>query len=178
MALIGLLSDSHGRAGITRRAVQLLLDRGAKLLLHLGDIGTSEVLDALAPGMPRSQTGAGAGPGPIESHLVFGNADVDARGLATHARMLGLRVDHPAGRLDLAGRALVFTHGDNPALLARALAEGVAYLCHGHSHHREDQRRGPTRIINPGALCRAAGYSVALLDTDHDRVDFIPVADD
>ena len=47
MPLIGLLSDSHGRAPTTQRGVDLLLDGGAELLLHLGDVGTVEVIDAL-----------------------------------------------------------------------------------------------------------------------------------
>ena len=63
MTRIGLLSDAHGRGPITQQAVALLLDRGAELLLYLGDVGSEAVIDALAVG-DRAQ-----------SRLVFGNTD-------------------------------------------------------------------------------------------------------
>ena len=47
MPIIGLISDSHGDAPITRRAAELLARRGADLLLHLGDVGNEAVIDAL-----------------------------------------------------------------------------------------------------------------------------------
>ena len=55
------------------------------------------------------------------------------------------------------------------------LAAEVRYLCHGHTHTALDARRGKTRVINPGALHRAAEYTVALLDTDTDTLTFYPV---
>lgn len=168
MPRIGLLSDSHGRAATTRHAVQTLLDQGADVLLHLGDVGTVEVIDALAahaPGQGRQ----------IEAHVVFGNTDWDAAALGDYARDLGIAVDHPLGRLALRGGALVFCHGHVAADMQRALAEGARYLCHGHTHRALDQRAGPTRVINPGALFRASEYTVALLDTEEDALRFLSV---
>ena len=168
MGPIGLLADSHGRAATTRHAVQLLLDHGARLLLHLGDVGTVEVLDALVA------TAAGQTE-PVQAHVVFGNCDWDHQALTRYARTLGIAVDHPVGRMDVAGGALVFCHGHENEQMRRALADGARYLCHGHTHQRADQRQGSTRIINPGALFRAAEYSVAVLDCAADEVRFIPV---
>jgi acyl-CoA thioester hydrolase len=47
MTRVGILSDSHGNVGTTARAARLLLDAGADILIHLGDIGSGEVLEAL-----------------------------------------------------------------------------------------------------------------------------------
>ena len=173
MPRIGLLSDSHGRAATTRRAVDLLLAQGAELLLHLGDVGGTQVIDALAVESP-------AAPGTqVEARLVFGNTDWDAAALATYARHLGIHVDHPAGHLDVEGGHLVFCHGHQPDVLDRAVAQGARYLCHGHTHRTLDVRRGPgpTRIINPGALFRARIHTVALLDTAGDELRVYPVPD-
>lgn len=165
---IGLLSDSHGCADTTRWAVDLLLGRGAAVLAHLGDIGSVEVIDALvAPDLHNGHQ--------IEAHLVFGNVDSDAASLERYARHLGVHVDHPVGRLDLIGRELVFLHGDDQVALKRAIAEGAAYVCHGHSHLAADRREGSTRVINPGALCRARDYTAALLDTDRDVLRFYSI---
>lgn len=165
-----MLSDSHGRAATTRRGVDTLLQHGAELLLHLGDVGTVEVIDALAAPKPDSTE-------QIDARLVFGNTDWDAAALGAYARDLGVCVDHPAGRLEVEGGELVFCHGHEPAIMADALARKVKYLCHGHTHRTLDARRGDTRVINPGALFRARVYTVAMLDTAADRVEFYQVAE-
>lgn len=166
MTQYGLLSDSHGQAARTGRAAQILIDAGARTLLHLGDLGSAEVIDALAVASKMRR---------VEARIVFGNVDANIAALARHAREAGLIVDHPMGWLEPAGGDLVYLHGDDADDKRTALAAEVRYLCHGHTHVRLDQRDGKTRVINPGALCRAAGYSVALLDTGRDTLTFFPV---
>lgn len=168
VALIGLLSDSHGQVGITRQAVELLVQRGAQMLIHLGDIGSELVIDALLCTGPDGRT-------PIEAHLVFGNTDADRRALARYARHLDIHVDDPVGALSLDAGLLVFTHGDNSRALTAAVDENARYLCHGHTHRVADYRRGATRIINPGALFRTACPSVALLDPVNDDLRVLPL---
>ncbi len=170
MPRIGLLSDSHGHAEVTGRAVAILAEQGAELMLHLGDLATVAVIDRLIVDAATT--------GPIrQSRLVFGNVDYDAEALGRYAADLGIIVDHPAGRIPLGDdRVLVFTHGDDDRLMRRAVAEQATYLCHGHLHRRRDERVCATRVINPGALSRAAEYSVAIVDTDADQVEFYPVA--
>ena len=168
---IGLLSDSHGRAATTRRGVELLLEHGAEVLLHLGDIGTVEVIDAMCVSEP-------AGARQVESHVVFGNTDWDVSTLAEYAEDLDVQVDHPVGRLKLEDGELVFCHGHESSIMEQAVAEHARYLCHGHTHLRCDDRRQDTRVINPGALFRARSYSVAILDTDADELTFYELAND
>ena len=165
MARIGLLSDSHGRADTTRRAVQTLLSLQVDLILHLGDVGSPEVIDQLLVAAPSSSD-------PLPVHIVFGNIDGNAQTLARYSRHLGIIVDHPVGRLEIDGKELIFTHGDNAQLMADAVRRGATWLCHGHTHRAADEHRGKTRVINPGALYRAASYSVAVLDTTTDELEF------
>jgi hypothetical protein len=167
---IGLLSDSHGRSAITQRAVDLLAGRGVELLLHLGDVGGAEVIDALLTGHDAQGRLVPA------VRVVFGNTDYDWPILSRYAQPLGVAVDHPMGQIDLGdGRTLMFTHGDRDDLVRQAMQRRATYLCHGHTHCRRDERLDQTRVINPGALHRAAVYSAAVLDTAADRVDFLEV---
>ncbi len=161
MARLGLLSDSHGDAAITRLAVDRLLDAGADRLIHLGDIETEQVIDALAVAFPDSHASAGER---VPAHLVFGNCDYQPGPLTEYARTLGLSVDHPAGRLKIAGRVVAFTHGHLGAVMDRAIADGCDYLLHGHTHLAADALVRATRVINPGALTRAQPLSAAVLD--------------
>lgn len=168
MPKIGLLSDSHGRAVTTRRGVDTLLQHGAERLIHLGDVGTVEVIDALCVNRPGSDQ-------QVPAHLVFGNTDWDLRALQEYADDLGVAVDHPAGRMAVDGGEMVYCHGHESAPMQQALADGVRYLCHGHTHEQADEQQGDTRVINPGALFRARTYSVAVLDTAADRLDFYEI---
>jgi len=170
---IGLLSDSHGRAAITRLGVAALLAQGVDLLLHLGDIGSVQVIDELVVDQPDTP-GSGER---VPARLVFGNTDVDLAALGRYAQGLGVHVDHPVGRVSLDRGALVFCHGHQASVMDRALGEPVRYLCHGHTHLASDSAMGQTRVINPGALCRAPRYTVAVLDTKTDRLTFLQVAD-
>jgi putative phosphoesterase len=156
--LIGVLSDSHGRAAITAQAVAALRDAGAEQLLHLGDIETEAVLDELVGHNAR---------------IVFGNCDWNDRALANYARHVGITVDHPAGELTIADQRIVFTHGHLEHVMDDAISSGAAYLLHGHTHETRDERFGDTRVINPGALFRASRYTVALLNPAEDAVRFI-----
>jgi predicted phosphodiesterase len=48
-------------------------------------------------------------------------------------------------------------------------------LLQGHTHVRADERVGTVRVINPGALHRAAQKTVATLDTETGEVKFLVV---
>ncbi|MSR34522.1 MAG: YfcE family phosphodiesterase [Phycisphaerales bacterium] len=158
---LGILSDSHGRHERTHKAVQLLLANGANELAHCGDIETERVIDQFAG---------------IQTHLVFGNCDPDWRALSRYALGLGVLVQHPLARFVCGGRTFAMTHGHDSDCVAAALHEGVNYLLHGHTHICRDEHHGATRIINPGALHRASEFTVALLDTDTDELQFWVVA--
>lgn len=156
--LIGVLADSHGRTAMTARAVSALTRAGADMLIHLGDIETEAVLDELVG---------------HSAHIVFGNCDWNTEALARYARHVGIIVDGDEGRLEVGARRIAFTHGHLPRPMEKALADGVDYLLHGHTHVLRDERRGPTRIINPGALFRAARYTAVLLEPGTDRLEVI-----
>lgn len=147
-ARVGLLSDSHGRAERTARAVDALLAAGADTLIHAGDIETDEVLDCLAG---------------HNAHLVWGNCDWDRAGLERYARDIGIAVHGDSGEVTVDGVRIAFTHGHLPAAMRSAMASGAACLVHGHTHERRDEIVDGVRIINPGALHRARPFTVALL---------------
>ena len=158
--LIGILSDSHGDANTTARAVAALVAHGSEMLLHLGDIGCDEVIDEL--------TGH-------KTRIVFGNCDWEIDALTRYAELVGVAVDHPLGMIEVERKRIAFTHGDDAALMQRAVDEGMDYLFHGHTHEVTDVRVGTTRVINPGALHRAARYTCALLDPVRDDVRWLEV---
>lgn len=154
--LIGILSDTHGKSETARRAVALLLERGAEFLIHAGDVGDN-VIELLPAG---------------RSAFVFGNNDYDEGDLRQIAERCDVRCLGHGGVLELGGKKLAVCHGDQQRLINGYIAAGVDYLFTGHSHLRHDHREGLTRWINPGALHRAIVKSVATLDLTADRLKF------
>lgn len=172
MTRLGLLSDSHGDAEVTRRAVELLLADRADVLIHLGDVNSESVLDALAVIFPMGHAEAG---GRVPVHVVFGNTDYDTAPLSRYAADLGLTVDHPAGRLSLEGKLIAFTHGHLGDVMHAAIADRCDYLLHGHTHLAADSMLKVTRVICPGALTRAHPLTAATLDLSDGKLNMIEV---
>ncbi|KPK83756.1 MAG: hypothetical protein AMJ81_07385 [Phycisphaerae bacterium SM23_33] len=162
---IGIVSDSHGKADRLRQAVELLVGRGAQAIVHCGDIGSAECVDALA----------GAG---VPAYAVAGNMDRHLDRLQARAQEKGVHFSLDTILVPIGGGSyLAATHGSN-ALLVRALAaEGrFPYVCHGHTHAIRDERIQRVRIINPGALHHAQRRTAALLDTDADTLEHLELS--
>jgi uncharacterized protein len=145
---IGLLSDTHGVVDRTELAIECLLKAGATTILHLGDLGSEQVIDQLV-GLP--------------VRLVFGNVDQD-RAFSTYASRLDLVVDHPTMRLCVGGRRIIATHGHLETEMAQAVEARPDFIIHGHSHLIRDETLDGIRFLNPGAVHRAAVWSVATLE--------------
>lgn len=141
---IGLISDTHGRL----RPEVLTHFEGVELILHAGDIGDLDVLDAL---------GAVA---PVKA--VFGNTDR----FAIRSRLRDV-IQHEAD-----GRNIVVVHGDRfgtptPERLHEAwpAADIVVF---GHTHKPTVEFAGGTLCVNPGAAGPPRFNpkpSIAILDT-------------
>ena len=159
--LLGILSDTHDRAEMMRRAIQALQARGAEFFVHCGDVCGPDLLDALAG---------------LHSAFVWGNCDWDRAGLRRYGEAIGVPCYGEFADLELAGKRIAVLHGDDKARMEGVLAaQEHDYLLHGHTHVTRDQRVGKTRVINPGALHRASEKTVALLDLAADRLEHIRI---
>lgn len=147
---VGILSDTHDELARTRVAVRLLRDAGAEALIHCGDLASPPIVVALSA---------------LPCWFTLGNHDADAvPALRQAAAEFGPVCLGWGGVIDLAGRRVGVTHGHMTTDVRRVLAESPDYLLSGHSHAASDCVTGMVRRINPGALHRAAEFTVALLD--------------
>ena len=167
--LLGLLSDTHGKADACREALDVLTDLGATAFVHCGDVCGEAVLDELAG---------------RRAWFVWGNNDVDRRKEKRYAESLGLTCLGDFGRFAFGGKQIAVTHGDDPRRVVRLCADAEAgtvppdagqtddYLLTGHTHVPHDRRFGRMRWINPGALYRASPKTFALLDVAGDTLTY------
>lgn len=121
MAIAGLISDTHGL--LRPEAVRAL--EGADLIVHAGDVGGPEILDALRAVAPVV--------------AVRGNVDVDP--------WASLPVTAVA---ELAGVFLYVLH-DLHELDLDPVAAGFAVVVSGHSHQPRQEMRNGILYVNPGS---------------------------
>jgi len=158
---LGIISDTHGQVEAMAAAVRLLRAAGAQYFIHCGDVGGPGILDCLAG---------------LEAAFVWGNTDGDRKDLQSHARIVAVQCMGAFAELKLDGKDIAVLHGDDHRRFAAAVeGQRFDYLFCGHTHACADWRQGRTRIVNPGALHRAARKTVALLDTRVDELRLLVV---
>jgi hypothetical protein len=164
--VIGIVSDSHGKSKRLQTAVEIFARRNVDAVVHCGDIASAGDVEILA------SIGCA-------TYLVLGNMDRRIEGLIDAAKHWSVHFHAEAVEVPLGeGEFLVATHGNDPSLLQDLMDDPqFPYVCHGHSHATCDERIGITRVINPGALHHIHPRTVAILDTDADKVEFIEVED-
>lgn len=166
--ILGLLSDTHNHLPEARRALDLLLRRGARHLVHCGDAG-EDVVDLVSA---VCQTHG------IRAHVAVGNCDRTHRDDAPFQTSPAGLERAEAPDFVLAGKRCLALHGDRPAALEKAVGSGrFDYVFTGHTHAPADEQAGPTRVVNPGSAARPRGgpATVALLDLETGQVDWLPV---
>jgi hypothetical protein len=159
--LVGLLSDTHDDLDATVAGLRVLRGAGVEYFLHSGDVGGQKILDLFAGD---------------RFAFVWGNNDWDRRDLSRYASSIGLQCLDEFGEVTIDGKLIALMHGDDSARLKRVLSQQRHdYLITGHTHVKQDERRGRIRWINPGALHRVRTKTVAVLDVAKEELKFLAV---
>ncbi|MFZ5449756.1 MAG: metallophosphoesterase family protein [Thermodesulfobacteriota bacterium] len=119
---IGVISDTHGL--LRPEAVKALT--GVELIIHAGDIGDPQILDALAQVAP--------------VHAVRGNTD---RG--------DWAAELPLTRVVEVGGVLIYVLHELFTLDLDPAAAGFAAVIYGHSHSPHMERKNGVLYLNPGS---------------------------
>ncbi len=157
---LGLLSDTHDNLPSLQGAVSAFKERGVEHVLHAGDITTPATLERFAG---------------WDTTAIFGNNDLDREALLRSAKRAGVNLDNGWEGF-LGGIRLAMLHGDNRSRLNRAIVSGhFRLVVTGHTHRLRDELVGNTRVINPGALYRAARHTCVVYDTNTDLAEVVDV---
>jgi putative phosphoesterase len=153
--IIAVMSDSHDNIWNLRKALEVIRQQGAGMIVHCGDF--------VAPFMLTELDKAG-----IPVHGVFGNNDGDQYLLTklslttlSHITLHGL-----VGEATIEGFNIGFTHH---GIVGEGLAAGGNYkmVCFGHSHKYLLKNIGQTILLNPGEIMGKDGRSeFCLVDTE------------
>jgi hypothetical protein len=159
--LLGVVSDTHGQASHTLRAVRMLESLKVAEVLHCGDIGSSDIVAMFAA---------------LPTHFVFGNVDYDRDRLRQLIQAAGQECCDQFGSLRLEQQEIAFLHGDDSRRLKQTIEEDRGQLvCHGHTHVSRIERIGQTLVLNPGAVYRARPHSIAVVELPARRATIVPL---
>ena len=159
--MIGIISDTHENEKAIEKAVKLFKQRNAEFVVHCGDIISPAILDYFKE---------------LKTRFVFGNNDGERIGLNAKAKRFGFEEIKDELEFEHEGKKFYVYHGTRKEILENAIKSNkYNYVLTGHTHLKRDQRVGQTRVINPGALFRTKPYTVALLDVQKDKLEFVEV---
>jgi len=159
---IGIISDSHDRIESTNRAIDLIKEKEAEVLIHCGDF--------CAPFMMAELAKFGK-----EVHCVFGNTD-DRFMTPRKAESLGIKFHGDLAELEFDDRKVLVNHYPENA---QAYASTGRYdiVFYGHSHVAKKEKIGNTWLVNPGEIMAWKGApSFAIYDTRTNDVEIIQYA--
>lgn len=126
---IGILSDTHTKAGRSQQVIDLLLKEGAEFFIHAGDIVKPEMLDQL------KATGK-------RYIAVYGNNDAHLH--EYHNRYNLVQEPH---YFKLAGTKFKLMH------LPFYMSSDTEVVLFGHTHTFECDFKNNTLFLNPGEAC-------------------------
>jgi len=157
--IIAVMSDSHDNIWNLRKALAIIKEKNAGMIIHCGDF--------VAPFMLKELNEAG-----IPVHGVFGNNDGEQYLLTkfsltsfTNIKLYGL-----IGDININGFNVGFTHQD---IVGQGLASTNKYqlVCYGHSHKHDIKKIGKTIFLNPGEIMGKDGYpGFCFVDTDTSEI--------
>lgn len=156
--LMGILSDSHGKFRRVRNALRIFERERVQLIVHCGDVGGVEVFDEVV-GLP--------------FRFVWGNTDYYDQRLLSYLATVGITAPESIPMvLSAEDKRIAVFHGHEDSFERTLQSPLYDYVFHGHTHVARDERVGDCRVINPGALTRTNRRTVAVLDTQSDRLTF------
>ncbi len=160
---IGILSDTHNNLGMTKKAVEVFKEKKVDLVIHAGDLTSPKVLELF---------------GHLKCRFVLGNGDIDVEMINNKSEELGFGKVEEFCDIEIEGKRIFVFHGNNVPLFRKTVASGkYHYIIKGHTHFFENYVSNKSRIINPGTLYGNDECTVAILDTDLDRVVKIRIED-
>ena len=169
---LGILSHTHNNIGNLQKALDLFEKQEVDTVIHCGDLTRVEVAFHLA--------GWAGQAGCKRVICAFGNGDIASGEM--RSILLAQNPENYAGLVftgEVDGVKIAAAHGHQPGVLEELVRSGqYSYVFKGHSHTHKEERIGPTRLINPGALggMHREPRQVCVLDLESGKAKFEIVA--
>jgi putative phosphoesterase len=162
---IGIIADTHNDIKMAKKAIEFFKKEKVELVIHAGDLTSPKIIEIFKG---------------LNCKFVLGNADIDIEIINQKSEEMGFGcVDTYCDFMVEDKRFIVF-HGNDIPMFRKVVASGkYDYIIKGHTHFYENYISNNTRIINPGSLFGEDEHTIAILDTETEKVEKIRIeADD
>lgn len=161
---IGIIADTHNNIALTRKAVSILKEGKVSMVVHAGDITSPKMLKLFEG---------------LKCRFVLGNGDIDVEDLNKESHRMGFGVIENFCTFEADNKKFIVFHGNDVPLFREAVSSGkYDYIIKGHTHFFENYISNNARVINPGSLYGADTFSIAILDSESDRVEMIKLGEE
>ena len=159
--MIGIISDTHENEEAIKKAVVIFKEKNVDFVVHCGDI--------ISPPMLEHFQG-------LKMKFVLGNNDGEIAGLNQMSKKFGFESVTEEKEFNFQGKKFYVYHGTiKQKLDESAKSNKYDYVLTGHTHIKRDEMISNTRVINPGALFRVIPYTIALLDAEEGKLEFVEI---
>ena len=135
--ILGVVSDTHNHISNVECIIDIFNTKNVDKVIHTGDITQAKTLSRFAR---------------LNCPLlgVYGNNDLEEKGLAETARKNKFNFQSPPFSLKIEKRKIVIFH--EPDAIDSFVKEhpSIDLIIHGHTHRYRNEKIGKIKIINPG----------------------------
>ena len=135
--ILGVVSDTHNHIANVKEIIRIFNSRYVDLVIHTGDISQSKTLEKFSR---------------LNCTLygVYGNNDMDEKGLEETASANGFKFQLPPFYFEYAGRKIAVMH--DPINLEEVIDryKALDLIIHGHTHRYRYEIINGVVVFNPG----------------------------
>jgi putative phosphoesterase len=147
---IGIISDTHDNVESILRAVKIFKDKGAKAVIHCGDVVAPKTIEFFKG---------------VKLYMAKGNCDCETDMFKKKLAEINGEYLGEAGELTLESKRFLVYHGQDEKKLDRFIkSQKYDYVLTGHTHEVRDESISGTRVLNPGAHYYGSIGTIMILD--------------
>ena len=135
--ILGVVGDTHNSLSNIEKIIDIFNEKNVDKVIHTGDITQAKTLSRFSR---------------LSCPLigVYGNNDLEEKGLKDIAEQNGFNFQHPPFLLKISNKKIAIFH--EPEDIENFLKKdpSIQLIIHGHTHRYRNENIGNVKIINPG----------------------------
>ena len=135
--ILGVVSDTHNHLSNVEKIIDIFNEKNVDKVIHTGDITQARTLSRFSR---------------LNCPLigVYGNNDLEEKGLKDIARQNGFNFYNPPFLLKISNKKIVIFHEPEEIESFLKKDSSIQLIIHGHTHRYRNEKIRKVKVINPG----------------------------
>jgi len=135
--LLGVVGDTHNRLSNVEKIIDIFNEKNVDKVIHTGDITQAKTLDRFSR-LNCSLIG------------VYGNNDLEEKGLKDIAKQKGFNFQNPPFLLKISNKKIGIFHEPDEIEMIIDKYPSLDLILHGHTHRYRNELVNGVNVFNPG----------------------------